>query len=74
MIKIKTQDEIKKMEVASSIIRDLLFHLEDKYIKPGINTLELDKVAENYIIEKGAIPGFKGLYGFPATLCISIND
>ena len=52
MIKIKSQDEIKKMEVASSIIRDLLFHLEDKYIKPGISTLELDKVAENYIFEK----------------------
>lgn len=74
MIKIKTENEIKKMEVASSIISDLLFLLEDKYIKPGVNTLELDKVAENYIIEKGAIPGFKGLYGFPATLCISIND
>ena len=43
-----TVDEIKRMEVASSIIRDLLFHLEDKYIKPGISTLELDKIATTF--------------------------
>ena len=43
-------------------------------IEPGITTRELDQVAEDYILLKGARPAFKGYRGFPATLCISIND
>jgi len=43
-------------------------------VKPGVTTIELDRKAEEFIISKGAKPGFKGLYGFPATLCVSIND
>jgi methionyl aminopeptidase len=43
-------------------------------IEPGITTKELDQVAEEYILLKGARPAFKGYRGFPATLCISIND
>lgn len=43
-------------------------------IKPGISTLELDSIAEDYIRKAGGVPAFKGLYGFPATLCMSIND
>lgn len=43
-------------------------------MKPGVTTFELDRKAEEFIISKGAKPGFKGLYGFPATLCVSIND
>ena len=43
-------------------------------MEPGITTFELDKKAEEFIKSKGAKPGFKGLYGFPATLCVSIND
>lgn len=43
-------------------------------MKPGVTTIELDRKAEEFIISKGAKPGFKGLYGFPATLCVSIND
>ena len=43
-------------------------------IEPGITTKELDQVAEDYILLKGARPAFKGYRGFPATLCISIND
>ena len=61
------------MKKAAEVVRDLLFDIESM-IKPGITTLELDKYAEKYIIGKGAIPGFKGLYGFPATICVSIND
>lgn len=43
-------------------------------IKPGVTTRELDDIAENYIRTNGGVPTFKGLYGFPATLCISVND
>jgi methionyl aminopeptidase len=50
-----------------------LFYIEE-YIVPDVTTLELDRMAEEYIISKGAVPGFKGLYGFPATLCVSIED
>lgn len=45
-----------------------------KIIKPGVTSLELDKVAEEYILDNNAIPGFKGMYGFPNTLCTSINS
>lgn len=45
-----------------------------KVIKPGISTLELDKIAEEFIRDHGAIPGFLGLYDFPNTLCMSPNE
>ena len=73
MINIKSKEEIKKMEKAAEIVRDLLFEIEN-HIKPGVSTLALDDFAEKFIIDKGGIPGFKGLYGFPGTLCVSIND
>ena len=43
-------------------------------VEPGVSTLELDRLAEKFIRSKGAIPNFKGLYGYPATACISINN
>lgn len=43
-------------------------------IKPGVSTMELDQIAEAYIRKAGGVPAFKGLYGFPCTLCISINE
>ena len=49
------------------------FELENM-VKPGVTTLELDSYAENFILDQGAVPAFKGLYGFPGTLCVSIND
>ena len=61
------------MRKASHIVRDTLYMLEEN-IKPGVTTIELDQMAEKYIRSKNAVPGFKGLYGFPATLCISIDD
>ena len=73
MIKIKSKSEIKKMSRAAEIVKDLLFELENM-VKPGVTTLELDSYAENFILDQGAVPAFKGLYGFPGTLCVSIND
>ena len=73
MIFLKNKDEIKSIDYACKIVRDTLFHLEEK-IDLDITPLDLDRIAEEYIILKGGIPGFKGLYGFPNTLCISIED
>ena len=46
----------------------------EEWVQPGITTLELDNKAEEFIRSRGAEPGFKGLYGYPATLCVSIDD
>jgi len=73
MIHLKNKSEIEKLYSAGQIVKETLLLMEE-YIKPGISTLELDSIAENFIRSKKAIPGFKGLYGFPATLCISIDD
>ena len=61
------------MRRAGKVVRDTLCMLE-AHIKPGIETIKLDRLAEEFIRSQGAIPGFKGLYGFPATLCISVED
>ena len=73
MIFLKDKDQIRSIDHACKIVRDTLFYIEEQ-IAPDITTLDLDKMAEEYIISKGAIPGFKGLYGFPGTLCVSIED
>ena len=64
---------LSKMRRANAIIADLLCDIVP-LVKPGVSTVELDQWAEHYILEKGGKPAFKGLYGFPATLCISINE
>ena len=58
---------------AGQIVKDTLFLLEEN-ISQGISTFELDKKAEEYILSQKALPGFKGLYGYPSTICISIDD
>jgi methionyl aminopeptidase len=73
MIPIKTDEEIEIQRQSSLLVGKTLAEVAKK-IRPGITTRELDKVAEKYIIGHGAIPGFKGYGGFPATLCISVND
>ena len=73
MIYIKTDEEIEKMRLASKITGDTLKLVEDK-IKVGMTTLELDKIAYDYITACGAKPSFLGLYGFPGTACISIDE
>ena len=73
MITIKNQKEIDLMSKACEIVKDTLLLLE-KQIAPGVTTNELDAIAEKYILSQGAEPGFKGLYGYPSTICISIED
>ncbi len=73
MINLRSPKEIDKIKASCAIVRDTLYMLEE-LVKPGVPTIDLDRKAEEFIRSKGAKPGFKGLYGFPATLCISIND
>ena len=73
MIHVKTDKEIELMRVACKITGDTLKLLEEK-IKPGMTTRDLDKIAYDYIVSCGAKPSFLGLYGFPATTCISIDE
>ena len=73
MIHLKNRSEIEKLYSAGQIVKETLLLVEE-YIKPGVTTIELDQIAEKFIRSKKAIPGFKGLYGFPATLCVSIDD
>ena len=73
MIKIKTREEIEIMRESALVVSRTLGMLA-KEVKPGVTTLQLDKMAEEYIREQGAIPGFLGLYDFPNTLCMSPNE
>ena len=61
------------MKKSSQIVRDTLKKLCE-LVKPGISTIELDVVAEDYIKSQDATPGFKGLYGFPSTVCASVDS
>lgn len=72
-ITIKREFHIEKMRVAGRITGETL-NLMEKSIHPGITTAELDKIAEEYIRSQGAYPSFKGLYGYPASICASVND
>lgn len=73
MINIKTDNEIEYMRQAGKIVGETLAMLQE-VIKPGITTADLDIIAEEYINKCGAVPSFKGYYGFPASLCTSINS
>ncbi len=73
MIYIKSEKEIAAIEHCNQIVAETLLFLE-KMIEPGIETKTLNREAENYILKKKAKPAFKGLYGFPAATCISVNE
>ena len=73
MVKIRTEREINLIAESNKIVAETLDMLSGK-IKPGVKTSDLDKLAEEFIISRGARPAFKGYMGFPSTLCISIDD
>ena len=73
MITLKSKREIDLLKKAGNIVY-LTHQYLRPFIKPGIKTIELDKLAEKFIKDHGATPSFKGYEGFPYTLCISIND
>jgi methionyl aminopeptidase len=73
MIIYKTREEIELMRQSALMVSRTLGILASE-IKPGITPLKLDQLAEEYIRDNGAIPGFKGLYGCPSTLLTSVNE
>lgn len=73
MVQIKTAEEIELMRESALIVSKTLGEVA-KALKPGITTLQLDKIAEEHIRDLGAEPGFLGLYDFPNTLCMSPNS
>ena len=78
MIFLKTEDEIELMRQSNRLVGKTLGELA-KLIKPGVTTAELDRVAEEFIRDNGAIPTFKGFPGsfgtnFPGSICVSVND
>jgi methionyl aminopeptidase len=73
MIYYKTNEEIEKIRVSSLLVARALAEVA-KIIRPGVTSLELDKIAEEFIRDNGGIPAFKGYNGFPNSLCISPNE
>lgn len=74
MIQLKSQREIEIMARGGRILAETV-KLMERSVKPGMTTADLDAIAEEFIrSHKGAVPSFKGLYGFPASICSSINN
>jgi methionyl aminopeptidase len=73
MIIYKSAEEIERMRKAGRVVAGTIDRVVAA-VRPGIATEELDAVAEAYIHEKGATPSFKGYKGYPASICVSIND
>ena len=73
MIIYKSIEEIKLIKESAQLVSKTLGELKN-HIEPGAIPLSLDKIAETYIRDHNAEPGFLGLYDFPNTLCISINE
>jgi methionyl aminopeptidase len=73
MLYFKTDEEVGFLRESNLLVSRTLGEIA-ALIKPGITTLYLDKIAEEFIRDNGAVPGFKGYGGFPGTLCTSVND
>ncbi|MCY4418828.1 MAG: type I methionyl aminopeptidase [Cytophagales bacterium] len=70
---LKTAEDIARMKISSDLVSRTLGELQS-WVKEGNTPLQLDKIAETYIRDHGAVPAFLGLYDFPNTLCISRNE
>ena len=73
MIITRTEDEIEKLREAGKIV-GLTHKYLQQFLKPGITTKELDVLAKKFIESKGCTCSFEGLYGFPGSICISVNN
>jgi len=73
MIYIKTDAEVELLRASNMLVSKTLAEVAG-HIRAGVTTLELDTIAETFIRDHGALPGFKGYAGFPNTLCTSVND
>ena len=73
MIFYKTREEIELIRLSSQLVARTLAEVA-RLVQPGVRTMVLDNIAEEFIKDNGAKPGFKGYKDFPNTLCVSIND
>ena len=73
MVSVRSNREIEHISESAQIVADTLDMLTEK-VESGISLMELDTLAEEFIRSRDAIPAFKGYMGFPATLCISVDD
>ena len=73
MVYLKTDEEIELLRENALLVSKTLAEVA-KHVAPGVTTLELDRVAEEFIRDHGAVPGFLGYNGFPNSLCISLNS
>ena len=72
MVRLKSVQDIKKIRLSGKILAETFAHLEP-YLQPGISTGELDKMADEFIRSKGAVPAFYQYSGFPKHICTSVN-
>jgi methionyl aminopeptidase len=70
---LKSPQEVAKMRAAGRIVAQALEAMRAA-VRPGITTGELDRIGEKFIRDAGAKPSFKGLYGFPGTVCVAVNE
>lgn len=73
MIYLKTDEEIEQLREADLVVARTLGEVA-KWVAPGITTRRINQIAEDYIRSQGCVPGFLGLYGFPASVCLSVNE
>ena len=73
MIELKTSREIELMRQAGRVVAGLLAHLT-ALVRPGIKTKALDEAARAYLKQQRAQPAFLGYRGYPATICVSVNE
>lgn len=73
MIRTYSQEEIELIRESSLLVGETLAEVA-KYIAPGVETMELENVAIDFIAKTGGVPGFKGYEGYPYALCISVNE
>jgi methionyl aminopeptidase len=73
MIAIRTAPELDLIRKSGEILRDCFLEVE-RALRPGVTTGELDGIAEDFILSRGAVPAFKGYQGYPANICVSVNE
>jgi methionyl aminopeptidase len=73
MIYLRSEEEIARIRASSRIVSGCLDHLE-RMVAPGVTGSQLDREAEQFVKDHGALPAFKGYRGYPATLCASVNE
>lgn len=72
-IAIRNLKEIQMLSSSSRVVASSLEYVQ-KFLRPGISLLDIDSIIENHILSLGARPSFKGLYGFPNSVCLSVNE